>query len=449
MKYVLILHVMAIFCAPAVLFGLQAQLPQENSAIIQKAEAFVDLLAAGEFEKAVADFDTKMTEVMSASKTREVWEQVTKQVGAFNARLSVRTESAGIYDIILVTCQFEKTKLDVKVVFNPQKQIAGLFFVPPQPEAKYSPPEYADLDSFAEKEVEFGLKEWRLPATLTLPKGKGPFPALVLVHGSGPNDRNESIGPNKPFQDLAWGLASQGIAVLRYDKRTKAHNSKFLDPKVRFTIREETVEDAGLAAAYLMKRPECDPKRVFVLGHSLGGMMVPQIAEEMPEIAGFVSLAGATRPLEDMIAEQYAYFHNLDGRITGQEKDEMDKLKRQVERIKSLKKEDIERNREAILGAFPEYYLDLREYDPTAKARSITRPFLILQGGRDYQVTEVDLANWKKTLQGKANVSFRLYPSLNHLFISGQGTIRPSEYQKPGHVAQEVIQDIAAFIIHR
>lgn len=443
------LQTIIIFCIPAALLGHFYQLPLEQTAVIRKAEEFVDHLAAEEFAKAVADFDSKMIEVMPASKTREVWEQVTRQVGAFKTRLSVRTEKAGIYDIVLVTCQFEKTKLDVKVVFNPQQQISGLFFVPPQPAAKYNPPDYSDPDSYAEEDLEFGLEQWRLPGTITLPQGKGPFPALVLVHGSGPNDRDESIGPNKPFQDLALGLASRGVAVLRYEKRTKMYNSRFQDPQGRFTIQEETVEDAVLASAYLMKRSEIDPERVFILGHSLGGMMLPKIAEQSPKVAGFISLAGAPRPLEDMIIEQYAYFHNLDGRISDQEKKEMDQLKGQAKRIKSLKKADIETYREVILGAFPEYYLDLREYDPMGKAGSITRPVMILQGERDYQVTEKDFANWKKAFKGKANVTFTLYPALNHLFISGQGKITPAEYQKPGHVAREVIEDIAAFIINK
>ncbi len=448
MRYALFSLMIALVITPLAFSDQHNPHLPEKSTNVKKAEAFIDLLAAGEYEKAVADFDATMTRVMPASKTREVWEQVLKQVGTFKSRLSVRAESAGIYDIILVTCQFAKTKLDVKVVFDPQQKIAGLFFVPSQPEAEYRPPGYSDFSAYQEEEVEFGLQGWRLPATLTLPKGNGPFPALVLVHGSGPNDRDESIGPNKPFKDLALGLASRGISVLRYDKRTKAHNSKFLDPKARFTIKEETVEDAGLAAAFLMQRPEIDSQRVFVLGHSLGGMMIPQIAEECHEVAGFISLAGATRPLEEMIVEQYAYIHDLDGRVTDKEKAEMDNLISQVDRIKSLKKADIETDRTAILGAFPEYYLDLREYNPTEKAKSITRPFLILQGGRDYQVTESDLANWKKALKGKDNVVFKLYPSLNHLFISGSGTITPAEYQKPGHVAQEVIADIAAFIFN-
>ncbi len=430
-------------------FAAQAQESHSTAKLIIKAKAFIGLMNSGAFEKATADFDETMARVMPPAKTKEVWEQVTGQVGKFVRQLSTRTERAGIYDIILVTCRFERATLDVKVVFNPKEQISGLFFVPPKPEAKYSLPDYATDGVSVEKNVEFGLKAWRLPATLTLPSEKGPFPAVVLVHGSGPNDRDESIGPNKPFKDLALGLASRGIAVLRYEKRTKVYNAAFLKPGTRFTVKEETVEDAVLAADYLMARPEIDAQSVYVLGHSLGGMLIPRIARAEPRAAGFISLAGATRPLEDMIMEQYNYVFNLDGRITDKEKESLEKLKNQVARIKTLTEADIEANRQPILGAFLEYWLDLRGMNPPQAAKAITRPFLILQGQRDYQVTEEDFNNWKKALGKKKNAHFKLYPGLDHLFIKGTGKISPAEYQKPGHVAVQVIDDIAEFIKNR
>ena len=128
-------------------------------------------------------------------------------------------------------CQFEKTKLDVKVVSNRSGQITGLFFVPTKSAEKYQRPPYAKPAALQEREVQVGVGEWALPGTLTMPVGDGPFPAVVLVHGSGPNDRDETIGPSKPFCDLACGLASRGVAVLRYEKRTKQHVAKLAAPK--------------------------------------------------------------------------------------------------------------------------------------------------------------------------------------------------------------------------
>ena len=149
-----------------------------------------------------------------------------------------------------------------------------------------------------------------MPGTLSMPVGRGAA-AIVLVHGSGPNNRDETLGPNKPFRDLAWGLAQRGIAVLRYEKRTRQHGAKLAAANRNFTVREETTEDAVLAVKLLRSRKEFDPKRIFVLGHSLGGTLAPRIAVEDGALAGIIILAGATRPLQDVAREQLVYLSSI------------------------------------------------------------------------------------------------------------------------------------------
>ena len=193
-------------------------------------------------------------------------------------QMGTRLEYKAPYEIVYVTCAFEQMSIDTRVVFTKDKQISGLFFSPTKKAAPpYQPPDYVKRGSFEEKEVKVGSGEWELPATLTLPVGDGPFPAVVLVHGSGPNDRDETIGPNRPFRDLAWGLASQGIAVLRYEKRTKEHASKLAAGLAGLTIKEEVLDDALAAVALLRKVPKIDPRKVFLLGHSLGAMYAPKL----------------------------------------------------------------------------------------------------------------------------------------------------------------------------
>src|SRR5262249_57372826 len=121
--------------------------------------------------------------------------------------------------------------------------------------------------------------------------GAGPFPGVGLAHGSGPNDRDETIAQNKPFKDLALGLASRGIAVLRYDKRTKVYPAKMAG-LAGLTVKDEVVDDAIAAASMLRSQPRIDPARVFVLGHSLGGMLVPRIAAADAKLAGVIVMAG-------------------------------------------------------------------------------------------------------------------------------------------------------------
>jgi hypothetical protein len=281
---------------------------------------------------------------------------------------------------------------------------------------------------------------------LTLPKGDGPFAAAVLVHGSGPHDRDESIGPNKPFRDLAWGLASQGVAVLRYEKRTKEHAAKMAAIKDRLTVKEETVDDAVTAAALLRSRREIDKKRIFIIGHSLGALLAPQIGVRDPDLAGLILLAGNTRPLEDVLLDQVSYILSLDGGPGETHKEELEKVKKQVARVKDQKLSADTPASEMPLGAPAAYWLSLRDYRPADIALRVRRPFLILQGERDYQVTMDDFAGWKKALGARPNVTLKSYAGLNHLFMDGEGKARPAEYDKAGHFAREVVDDIAGWI---
>ena len=250
---------------------------------------------------------------------------------------------------------------------------------------------------------------------MTVPKGAGPWPAVVLVHGSGPNGRDETVGGVSVFRDLAEGLATRGIAVLRYDKRTKVYPQQCAsDPD--FTMTRETVEDAVRAAAMLRKQEGIDPRRVFVLGHSQGGYMMPRIMPADPGLAGVIVMAGNVRPLEDLIVEQFEYL--------------------------SIRRDPWV----ALPGGTAKYKADLKDYNPAVVAASSAVPMLILQGERDYQVRMTDFDLWKAGLAHKSNVTFRSYPKLNHLFVAGEGKSTPEEYEKPGHVSEQAIGDIATFI---
>jgi dienelactone hydrolase len=335
----------------------------------------------------------------------------------------------------------------VKVVYNAERLVSGLFFAPSKPKESSVGPPYSDPRRFREEEVVVGLESWPLPATLAIPRGEGPAPGVVLVHGSGPLDRDETVGPNKPFRDLAWGLASRGVAVLRYEKRTLAHRTRLAEIGDSFTVKEETVDDVIEAVKLLRTRQEIDRERIFVAGHSLGGMLVPRIGMRDGGITGFVILAGAARPLEEMVAEQVRYIASFDGQLSDAEKERIRSIEEAVGKIRSLEPAAASTGSSSLLGAPPAYWLDLRGYQPHELARSLERPLLILQGGRDYQVTRVDFDLWRTALGGRTDVSFHLYPALNHLFITGEGPGHPSDYEKAGNVSGEVIEQISGWIL--
>lgn len=412
---------------------------------VSRAAGFVELLRARDFLNAEKTFDDTMKSVIPAPKLEETWDGLLSQVGAYKRLVSTRTEVRGDYDVVIFTSEFENAEIDIQIVFDKAKKVAGLFFTPAKKPYEYTRPGYVDPKTFLERELTVGKGEWRLPGTLTVPVGKGPFPAVVLVHGSGPNDRDESIGPQKPFRDLAWGLATRGIAVLRYEKRTKQYSAKLSAQKSGLTVKEETVDDALAAVSLLRETVEIDQKRIFVLGHSLGGMLIPRIGKADPDIAGLIVLAGAAKPTEDAILEQTIYIFSIDGTLSEAEEDQIEKTKKEVAKVKAFEQSDAGSSA-AAFGISVDYWLDLRGYDPPVAAKELKQPLLVLQGERDYQVTMEDFQRWKSELSSGKNVTFRTYPKLNHLFAAGEGMSVPAEYELPGHVDEAVVDDIATWI---
>jgi dienelactone hydrolase len=412
----------------------------------EKARQVVDLLLQEKYAELTQLFTPEMKQNLSEETLRTSVRPRFQALGAVQKVLDPEVQRGLVRDIVIVPVQFAQAAVNIQVSFTKTGEVAGLFFRPRvAPAGPYQPPPYSKPDQFRTEEVTIGKGEWQLPGTLSIPVGKGPFAAVVLVHGSGPNDRDETVGGNRPFRDLAEGLASRGIAVLRYDKRTRVHAAKMtvLDD---LTVQQETIEDALAAAALLRSRPEINPARVCVLGHSLGGYLVPRIARQDPKLAGLVVMAGNTRPLEDLILEQTTYIFSLRGTPTQEQQRQLEELKQAVQRVKTLKPGMKVPVKDLPLGVPVSYWLDLQDYDPAAEARNLKMPMLILQGERDYQVTMTDFARWKEALKDRGTVTLRSYPALNHLFQPGEGKSTPTEYLKPGHIAPEVINDLANWL---
>jgi uncharacterized protein len=354
------------------------------------------------------------------------------------------TEKSGTSDIVSFPVRFSTVRLNVQITLNESGQVAGLHFRPPDdplPQV-WNRPSYSRPELFRERDVTVGADEWKLGGTFTFPLGKGPFPAVVLVHGPGPNDRDESLYLTRIFADIAEGLASRGIAVLRYDKRTRIYGRRMSE--AGFTLQEETIEDAVRAIALARRQPEVDPGRVFVLGHSLGGYAVPRIARGDGKLAGAVVLAGNARHLEDVAVAQTEFMLKAKGGASPDEQKRLELMKTEAAEVRSLVAGN---DNPPILLGFPfAYFWDLKGYDPAAEARRLAIPMLFLQGERDFQVTLIDFGLWKTGLAGAKNITFLTYPALNHLFIAGDGPPSPLEYRKPGNIAPAVIEDIAGWV---
>lgn len=422
--------------------------PEKEIDLEKTAKALVTDLSEEKFEEVQKNYvyDAKMSQLLDENFLKnKLWGELIRTYGKFIEISEVTAGEISGYRVVDVTTSFEKGKVYIKVIFDKESKIAGLNYAP-YAESSSIIPANADTTSLpsdiAEKEISFGKPGFELTGTLTTPKHSQDYPVVIFVHGSGPNDRDETIGPNKPFRDLAWGLAQKGIASLRYDKRTRVHAAKMDITKL--TVYEETVEDAGLAVQFL-KSNNVTSGKLFIIGHSLGGMLMPRIADETKSAFGYIIMAGCVTPLEDLYLEQITYISGLDEGVSKEEQQTIDMISAMRSNIKNLKT-TTDFTSDKLLGTPASYWLDLKDYNPAKKAKSIEKPLLILQGERDYQVTMREFDLWKADLKGKKNVSFKSYSGLNHLFIEGTGKPSPQEYEIAGKVDARVINDISSWI---
>ena len=408
----------------------------------REAQALLDTLDAGDFAAVHARFATAMSAAVSAEQLAQVMSALATQVGPLQSRGESDVKTSDIGALVKVPLRYERGELTAIIAFDNERKISG-FAIRPVQAAK---PATATLPvpedaNYRETELTVGEGENALPATLAMPNGKGPFAAVVLVHGSGPQDRDSTIGPNRPLLDIARGLAERGVAVLRYEKRTRAHPQQFADGG---SIDLETTDDAVTAAALLRGLPDIDAKRVFVLGHSQGGMMAPRIGARDPQIAGLILLAAPSRPLLDIVIEQNRRLAILnDGTVSDAENTAIQHL---VDSVSAVRNGREMTAAQSPMGLPPAYWRSVDAVDTVAEAKAITQPMLILQGARDIQVVDADWQGWKAAFHDTPRVTFKLYETLNHLGIPGEGDGNLQEYQTPGHVSPELIADVAAWV---
>ena len=291
--------------------------------------------------------------------------------------------------------------------------------------------------------------EYPLNGLITFPDGAdGPVPAVVMVHGSGSSNMDEKVMKLTPFRDLADGLAMHGIASIRYDKRSFAHARKML--KQCITVKEETIDDAILAVNMLKSDPRIDKERIYILGHSMGAMLAPRIDSEGGDVAGLIMMAGTPYRLEDIFVRQLGQARESNSAmkwIAGIE----DKLfTKKFDNLYSMSDEEAKQQKFAG-GTTLYYFKEMGKKTAVDYLMENEKPVLIMQGGKDFQVLAADdYVKFRELLAERSNTFYKLYPELNHVFVDAiydDISKVSKEYNTERHIGEEVISDIASFIL--
>jgi dienelactone hydrolase len=402
----------------------------------------LDLIKAFEAEDFVlleSHFSDSLWQKYDSTKVKISWNKTVNQNGAFQKVIDVKWVRRAEGDSYLVGLAFENGKRDLKLSFNADNKITAFRLMPYREAKVWQLPPYADI-------TQFNIQEATIPAylpliaELTLPKAVENPPIMVLVHGSGPNDMDETLGPNKIFKDIAYGLASRGIGVLRYNKVSFDHQSEMLQRFNEVTIDLEVTNDAvaAIELAHLLTKG-----KVILIGHSLGGHLAPKIAEASnPD--GVVVLAGNVSPLEDIVIDQFEYLMENDS-STQLTEFIFNSIKWQINNLKEGIYDSTTTGSTLPFALPAVYWLSLKDYAPTQLSQKQDIPYLILNGGRDYQVTTEEAEKWQNGNDHPHSKTI-IYPQMNHLFYAREGLLLPAEYEEEAHLDEKVITDIEQWI---
>ncbi len=423
------------------------------------AKTFIEQLSKGQYTKARSGFDKTMLDGLSEKKLEAIWSGLVAKHGAFKKVMHQTRRMKAPYTAMIATCQFEKGQMGLRVVFDQHQKIAGFFTAAPEPapgttaaataKAKANRPQTPKPPfPYEAREVLYDnpTDKSKLGGTLTLPKGAGPFPAALLITGSGSQDRDETIFEHKPFFVIADFLTRKGFAVLRVDDRGVGKSTGKTD---KATIQTHAT-DVVAGVEFLKKQKQIDPQRIGLIGHSEGGIIAPLVASEhSKDIAFIVSLAGSGIPGAELSALQIELISRDQQKLPAESVKKLVQAQRDVLKVlvedgdetavQKVLKSSIEVARKhgppearALTDAQVDaaikaeggrvaspWFRSFIKLDPTVAWKKVQCPVLVLIGEKDTQVPpDVNIAGIKKALTAGGNKDIRLekLAGLNHLY---------------------------------
>lgn len=421
-------------------FGQNA-MAQFNFDASKKAQEAIYLFRQQKFEGLMLRMSPEMKRYLDIEKLQGFWDGLEMQMGAVKSVGETKVKMRDTLAITQTIIQFEKQKIGFKLVYDKDAKICGMFLEAPIP--KYTPAAYLDASNFYE--IKRNLPDPKFPAEgiVTIPNKKQHLPVVIIVGGSGPTDKDLSIGPNRIYKDLAWGLANKGIVSYRYDKRTKAFGSAYIKNNT-VTVKEEYLLDLLGALKVVKKIPEVDTNQIYILAHSEGGYLLPYFEKNLSNIAGYISFAGAYSNMADLLFMQLNYLQA--NAPKSQKKQYNDFIAKSVYMRDKINVNSPEDSLPAGLSA--KYILFLNQNSPkNIGANLMQKKILFLQGGRDYQVPPSEMELWRTLLKENSQAQFELFPNLNHLGLPGKGPSLPAEYEEADNVPAELIDKVVSFIL--
>jgi len=394
-------------------------------------------MVTGDFDQVVANCSAKVKTQLGEAVLKQGWDSTVANLGKFVTIYDTIETAQGNFTIIKVILSYENNGLQVSFTYGSSGEIEGLWMNYYAIEQ-----ELAATDAFVETKIVIDSGKYQINGRLTLPENVENPPVIILVQGSGQSDMNETVSTNKPFRDIAWALAKQGIATIRYNKRYYQYPESATSS---ITIQDEVLNDVSKAIAYAKTCGKVNPNKIYILGHSLGGMLAPKIALDNQEVAGIISLAGSPRKLEDIIYDQNVMaLASRTDLSEANKQSALEQLRVEIDKIKTVKETDTGN----ILGVNSVYWYSLNQINTAEIIKKLDIPMLFLQGTDDFQVyANTDYVEWKELLGNRGNVAFHLYAKLNHIFMVSNGKKDVTEYDFPGTVDQTMIDDIAQWIV--
>lgn len=454
-------RLLALAALAAALLGAALAASAQDADDEAAIRALIDAFIAGDGDALYALFDPSVQAVVTPAVLASSWLQIESAFGTYNGIDSI------VYDPALsgyrVTLAFTSPSGGTvtqafATALSPTNAVLGFVLLPGEggttAPAVAPLPAYADPAAYTESELALApedLADQPVRGLLTLPVGAdaAPVPAVIILSGSGPTDADGTLGAQVAYRDLAVGLSSRGIAVLRYDDRTLTYPQTFANRPT--TVDDEYLVDLRAAVAELQANPAVDSARIYLLGHSQGGIVLPRMAAAFPEgtFAGLIFASGTTTlGLLDLGVRQVRYLAELDGVISDDEQAAIDQFAAAAEAVAALSEDTDPLT--MVSGAPASYWLDLRAYDSAATYAALDLPALVIQGERDYQMTSEDLAAWLAAVGDNANLTVRTFPCVIHSLVAvpdcEPGLGSNLDYTLALNVAEDVIGAIAEWI---